>query len=65
MFENIGEMIVLLWRTLRALPQVFRQRQKAPGFYLPGDIVQKPGNRRLLRFSAVSRCQLPGQFHNG
>src|SRR5881296_2129807 len=28
MFENIGEMIVLLWRTIRSLPHVFRQRQK-------------------------------------
>src|SRR5213595_3369632 len=28
MFQNIGEIMVLLWRTLRALPQVFRQRQK-------------------------------------
>jgi phospholipid/cholesterol/gamma-HCH transport system permease protein len=28
MFENIGEMLILFWRTLRALPLVFRQRQK-------------------------------------
>ena len=28
MFENIGEMVALLWRTIRALPRVFRQRQK-------------------------------------
>jgi phospholipid/cholesterol/gamma-HCH transport system permease protein len=28
MFQNIGEMLVLLWRTIQALPQVFRQRQK-------------------------------------
>jgi phospholipid/cholesterol/gamma-HCH transport system permease protein len=28
MFENIGEMLVLLWRTLQALPLVFRQRRK-------------------------------------
>lgn len=28
MFENIGEMIVLLWRTTKALPLVFRQRHK-------------------------------------
>ena len=28
MFENIGEMLVLLWRTLQALPLVFRQRHK-------------------------------------
>src|SRR6058998_2295940 len=28
MFENIGEMVVLLWRTLRSLPLSFRQRSK-------------------------------------
>ncbi len=28
MFENIGEMAVLFWRTLQALPRIFRQRQK-------------------------------------
>src|SRR5437773_6650184 len=28
MFENIGEMLVLLWRTIQALPHVLRQRQK-------------------------------------
>ncbi len=28
MFQNVGEMLVLLWRTLRALPHVVRQRQK-------------------------------------
>jgi phospholipid/cholesterol/gamma-HCH transport system permease protein len=28
MFQNIGEMIVLLWRTIQALPQIVRQRQK-------------------------------------
>ncbi len=28
MFENIGEMLVLLWRTIQSLPRVFRQRQK-------------------------------------
>jgi phospholipid/cholesterol/gamma-HCH transport system permease protein len=28
MFENIGEMAVLLWRTLAALPQSWRQRHK-------------------------------------
>src|SRR5258705_866202 len=28
MFENIGEMLVLLWRTIQALPQLLRQRQK-------------------------------------
>ncbi len=28
MFQNIGEMAVLLWRTFNALPQAFRQRKK-------------------------------------
>src|SRR5690242_15930128 len=28
MFQNIGEMVILLWRTLLALPQGWRQRQK-------------------------------------
>ena len=28
MFQNIGEMVLLLWRTLRALPLTWRQRQK-------------------------------------
>src|SRR5256885_13180742 len=28
MFQNIGEMVLLLWRTLRSLPLVFRQRFK-------------------------------------
>jgi phospholipid/cholesterol/gamma-HCH transport system permease protein len=28
MFQNIGEILVLFWRTLGALPQVFRQRRK-------------------------------------
>lgn len=28
MFENIGEMVLLFWRTLRALPQTWRQRRK-------------------------------------
>jgi len=28
MFQNVGEMVILLWRTLVALPQGWRQRQK-------------------------------------
>src|SRR5580765_3482474 len=28
MFQNIGEMVVLFWRTLLALPETWRQRQK-------------------------------------
>jgi phospholipid/cholesterol/gamma-HCH transport system permease protein len=29
MFENIGEVVLLFWRTMLALPQAWRQRQKA------------------------------------
>src|SRR3954447_4635358 len=28
MFQNIGEMVILLWRTLQALPRTWGQRQK-------------------------------------
>src|SRR5881396_3492531 len=28
MFENIGEMVILLWRTILSAPQILRQRQK-------------------------------------
>src|SRR5216117_3044667 len=28
MFQNIGEMVLLFWRTLKALPLLMRQRQK-------------------------------------
>ena len=28
MFQNIGEMVVLFWRTLQALPRTWRQRRK-------------------------------------
>ena len=28
MFENIGEMVLLFWRTLLALPDAWRQRHK-------------------------------------
>src|SRR5436190_18219438 len=28
MFENIGQMIILLWRTIQSLPQMLRQRHK-------------------------------------
>ena len=28
MFQNIGEMLVLMWQTLKALPQSWRQRRK-------------------------------------
>ena len=28
MFQNVGEMLILLWRILQALPHTLRQRQK-------------------------------------
>ena len=28
MFQNIGEMVLLFWRTLKAFPLLLRQRQK-------------------------------------
>src|SRR5215208_4460231 len=28
MFENIGELMVLFWRTLKAMPKAWRQREK-------------------------------------
>jgi ABC-type transporter Mla maintaining outer membrane lipid asymmetry permease subunit MlaE len=28
MFQNIGEMLILFWHTLLALPQAWRQRNK-------------------------------------
>src|SRR5437764_14600033 len=28
MFQNIGEMLVLLWRAIQSMPQLLRQRQK-------------------------------------
>ena len=28
MFQNVGELMVLFWRTLRAMPAIFRQRRK-------------------------------------
>src|ERR1035438_5655360 len=28
MFENVGEVVLLFWRTLLALPQTWRQREK-------------------------------------
>ena len=28
MFQNIGEMVLLFWRTLKALPLLMRERQK-------------------------------------
>src|SRR4030095_8939962 len=48
MFPNVGEMMVLLWRTLRALPQVFRQRQKV------SDQLFEIGNASLLMACILS-----------
>ena len=39
MFQNIGEMLVLFWRTLAALPVAWRQRQKVlDQFFEIGDV---------------------------
>ena len=48
MFQNIGEMAVLLWRTLQAMPQVFRQRQKVY------DQLFEIGNASLLMACVLS-----------
>src|SRR2546421_519147 len=48
MFENIGEMLVLLWRTLLALPRVFLQRQKVY------DQLFEIGNASLLMACVLS-----------
>ena len=48
MFENTGEMVVLFWRTLRALPLAWRQRQKiAEQFF-------EIGNASLLMVCVLS-----------
>ena len=48
MFENIGEMVVLFWRTLKALPLTWRQRQKV------FDQFFEIGNASLLMVSVLS-----------
>src|SRR5262245_41732021 len=48
MFENIGEMLVLLWRTVQALPKVVRQRQKVY------DQLFEIGNASLLMACVLS-----------
>lgn len=48
MFQNIGEMMVLLWRTLQALPRIFRQRQKV------SDQLFEIGNASLLMACVLS-----------
>jgi phospholipid/cholesterol/gamma-HCH transport system permease protein len=48
MFQNIGEMLVLLWRTLAALPVTWRQRQKV------FDQIFEIGNASLLMVCILS-----------
>ena len=48
MFQDIGEMIVLLWRTLQSLPQTWRQRRKV------FDQLFEIGNASLLMASILS-----------
>jgi phospholipid/cholesterol/gamma-HCH transport system permease protein len=48
MFQNIGEMLVLLWRTLLALPLAWRQREKV------ADQLFEIGNASLLMVCVLS-----------
>src|SRR6059036_1183338 len=48
MFQNIGEMMVLLWRTIQAMPCLFRQRQKV------FDQLFEIGNASLLMACVLS-----------
>ena len=48
MFQNIGEMVVLFWRTLLALPVTWRQRQKV------FDQLFEIGNASLLMVCILS-----------
>src|SRR5512140_3129560 len=48
MFQNIGEMVVLFWRTLTALPLTLRQRQKV------FDQLFEIGNASLLMVCILS-----------
>src|SRR5438045_6465855 len=48
MFENVGEMLVLLWRTILSLPMIFRQRQKV------FDQLFEIGNASLLMACVLS-----------
>src|SRR6185436_1278938 len=48
MFQNIGEMLVLLWRTIQSLPQLLRQRQKV------FDQLFEIGNASLLMVCILS-----------
>jgi phospholipid/cholesterol/gamma-HCH transport system permease protein len=48
MFQNIGEMVILFWRALHALPQTWRERRKV------GDQLFEIGNASLLMASILS-----------
>lgn len=48
MFQNVGEMMMLFWRTLRALPLVWRQRRKV------ADQLFEIGNASLLMACILS-----------
>jgi phospholipid/cholesterol/gamma-HCH transport system permease protein len=48
MFQNIGEMVLLLWRTVAALPMAWRQRQKV------FDQFSEIGNASLLMVCVLS-----------
>src|SRR5687768_18234507 len=48
MFQNVGELMVLLWRTLRAFPAVVRQRRKVY------DQLFEIGNASLLMACVLS-----------
>lgn len=48
MFQNIGEMVLLFWRTLLALPLTWRQRQKV------ADQLFEIGNASLLMVCVLS-----------
>ena len=48
MFQNIGELLVLLWQTIRALPLAFRHRQKI------SDQLFEIGNSSLLMACVLS-----------
>jgi phospholipid/cholesterol/gamma-HCH transport system permease protein len=48
MFQNIGEMVVLFWRTLMALPETWRQREKV------FDQLFEIGNASLLMVCILS-----------
>ncbi len=63
MFQNIGEMVVLFWRTLLALPLTLRHRQKVY------DQLFEIGNASLLmkraRCSSNVACAAPAAAWSG